>query len=87
MSNLIGWSEKNFFGNRKKCSFQILASGVKLLENFGFDGLLPFSSRLPPQNVITTNDAGGNSYTSVTTDRRVMVYGSTSVEMPCFFQC
>ena len=28
---VVGWSEKNF--NRKKCSSQILANGLKLVEN------------------------------------------------------
>ena len=26
----VGWSEKNFFGNSKKCSLEILANGLKI---------------------------------------------------------
>ena len=29
----LGWSEKNFFGNSKKCCLEILANGLKIEKN------------------------------------------------------
>ena len=77
---------KIFFGNRKKCSSQILANGLKLLTNLVW-GVAPIFQPAPPQNVFATIDAGNNSYILVTTGRRVIVYGSKSAEIPCSYLC
>ena len=52
-----------------------------------FWGVAPIFQPANPQNVIATDDAGDNSYVSVTTGRRVMVYGSKSAEIPCSDLC
>ena len=82
----VGGSEKNFFGNRKKCSSPILANGIKLVENLCL-GVATIFQSTTPQNVIATNDAEGNLHISITTGRRGMAYGSKSVEILCFYLC
>ena len=77
---------KNFFLKSKKCSFQILANGLKLLEKLVW-GVVPIFQPATPQNVIETVGAGVNSYITVTTGRGVMVYGSKSAEIPCSYLC
>ena len=100
---LHSWVEwkKIFSWNRKKCSSQILANGLKLLEKWIL-GVAPIFPPATPQNVIATDDAGGNSYilsnsymlsqlmtqeVILITGRRVMVYGSKSAEIPCSYLC
>ena len=50
--------KKIFFGNRQKCSSQILANGLKLVENLRLGVATIFQSAIP-QNVIATDDEGG----------------------------
>ena len=51
-------------------SSQILANDLKLVENL-FLGVATIFQPATLQNVIATDDAGGNSHISVTTGRRV----------------
>ena len=56
--------KKIFFANSKRCSSQILANGPKLVENLFFFGVALIFQPVTPQNVIATDDAGGNSHIS-----------------------
>ena len=47
---------------------------VENLFKFCFLGVATIFQSATPQNVIATDDAGDNSYISVTTGRRVMAY-------------
>ena len=63
-----------------------MENNLKLLKKLVLEGCSHFPAGYPP-NVIATDDAGANSYISVTTGRRVMVYGSKSAEIPCSYLC
>ena len=65
--------KKSFFENRKKDSFQVLVNGLKLVEIL-YLGVATIFQPATPQNVVMTDEAGGNSHISVTTGRRVMLY-------------
>ena len=49
---LLGWSEKNFFGNSKKCSLEILANGLKIGKKIDLSQLPPTMGWLLPQKLV-----------------------------------
>ena len=78
---------KNFFLKSKKEQRTNPGKWSKTSLKFVFFGVATIFQPATPKNVIVTDDAGGNSYISVTTGQRVTACGSKSAEIPCFYLC
>ena len=48
----LGWSEKNFFGNSKKRSLEILANGLKIEKN-RLEPVATYHGLATPQKLVT----------------------------------
>ena len=71
----LGWSEKNFFGNSKKCSLEILANDLKIEKN-RLEPVATYHGLATPPKIGRGGKMAIKSCYFITASRRDLIYSS-----------